>query len=138
MPTKKRQTAIVNTGRIAPTSTNEARGPTSATNAVAAIEPRPTAPITSPQVSPSTRVRTSSGTIRCNSVKPATSSMLFAAPMTASRTTAAAKFGQTAVSAIGTPQKMSAMPSGTASRLPSSRIAVKAPNRPPTPSAAVR
>ena len=83
---------------------------------------------------PSTRVRISSGTSRCRSVKAATSSTLFAAPTTASRTTAAVTVsGQKAISAIGTPQNTSAIPNGTASLRPPSVIAPIAPNSPPTP-----
>ena len=49
-------------------------------------EPIATVPIARPHVTPSTRVSTSSGTVRWRSVNPETSTTLFAAPTAASRT----------------------------------------------------
>ena len=75
---------------------------------------------------------------RRSNVNTATSSTLLAAPTTASRKTAATRLGQAATRMIGSPQKTSETPNGTASRLPLSESAPKAPTKPPTPTAAVR
>jgi hypothetical protein len=65
-------------------------------------------PIAMLQVTPSTRASMSSGTVRCSSVNPETSTKLFAAPMTASRIAIAAVHRSGAMSMIGTPQATSA------------------------------
>ncbi len=116
---------------------NAARGPIADTSAGAASDPSATPPIASPQSTPRTRVRSSSGTIRWMSVNMATSSTLFAAPTTASKTSAAASSGHGAKSAIGSPQNTSAMPNVPANRRDPSVTAPTAPTRPPTPIAAV-
>ena len=85
-----------------------------------------------------TRVRRSFGTIRCRSVKTATSSTLFAAPTTASRKNATIGSGTNASSTSGRPQKTSARPKGVARRTPFREIAASAPMAPPIPIAAVR
>ena len=105
---------------------------------VAEIEPIATAPIARPQITPSTRARTSSGITRWTSVNPATSSTLFAAPTTASNRSAATRYSDGAISMIGAPQKISDQPNGDASLRPASETAPSAPTSPPAPIAAVR
>ena len=74
----------------------------------------------SPQITPNTRARTSSGITRWTSVNAATSSTLFAAPTIASNRIAAARYGVGAISMIGAPQKISDQPNGEARLRPSS------------------
>ena len=81
------------TGRIAPTTRNAGLSPIRLMTAGATNEPIAVAPIARPQVTPSTRVSTSSGTVRWRSVNPETSTTLFAAPITASRTITGAAYG---------------------------------------------
>ena len=75
--------------------------------------------------------------MRWRSVKPATSSMLFAAPMTATSTKATIPVGAPASRMIGIPQATSASANGLASRRPAIETAANAPNRPPAPTAAL-
>ena len=75
-------------------------------------------PIASPQKTPRTRVRSSSGTVRWSSVITATSSTLFAAPMTASRTSAVAKYGPGAMQHDRQPPEDERDAEETASRSP--------------------
>ena len=81
-------------GRTAPTTMNVGRSPIRLRIAGVTNEPTATAPIARPQVTPSTRVSTSSGTVRWSSVNPATSTTLFAAPIAASRSTTGASVRQ--------------------------------------------
>ena len=101
-------------------------------------DPIAAVPIARPQVTPSTLVSTSSGTVRWRSVKPETSTTLFAAPTTASRAMIGTACESGAISMIGIPQKTIAQANGGASRSPRSEIAPMAPSRPPAPIAAVR
>ena len=108
------------TGRIAPTAMNADLSPSTLMTAGAANEPIAAVPIARPHVTPSTRVSTSSGTVRWSSVNPETSTTLFAAPTTASRTITGAKYGSGAISMIGMPQKTRAQANGGTSRSPRS------------------
>ena len=75
--------------------------------------------------------------MRWSRVKPATSSMLFAAPMTATSTKATIPVGAPASRTIGIPQATSASANGRARRRPAIETAANAPNRPPAPTAAL-
>ena len=105
----------------------------------ASTDPSPIVPTASVSSTPNTRARTSSGTARCSSVRPATSVSESPIPSTASRTSAAASSGSRPMRISGTPHSTTPSAYPAASRLPPiSAAAPSAPITPPTLIAALR
>ena len=126
-------------GRNAPAATKAPRAPKSATNTGAAIEPRANPAISSPSCTPKIRASTSSRTVRCRSVRPATSKNALPAPLSASITNANGGACAKATSASGIPVTMIPAPSaGLIRRRPTRTAVAVAPTTPPTPTAEAR